>query len=117
MIMDDRDCRVEFVAEVQGTELARDRDGPAVTGSRPGRGSQHIDDMYVVLEIGRRRGPGGQCHDRRPQAIGPVPGSVGAVVAAPVAPVSTEDLDAGRIPVVPEQVGGSLRAVELDGGP
>src|SRR5262249_53005884 len=97
--------RVEVVTEVQGAELTGDRSGPAVVCRRPDRSGQDVDDVDVVFEVDGGRAARGQCQHRLAKAVGPVPGWIRAGVAAPMAPVSPEHLNARGIPVVPEQVG------------
>src|SRR5258708_26845057 len=70
-----------------------------------------------MVEVGGGRGPGGRGHHRLAEPVGPVPGWVRAGVTAPVTPLGPEDLDAGGVPVVPEEVGGSLRSVEFHSRP
>src|SRR5262252_1608649 len=117
VVVDQGSGGVEGVSEVQGAELAGDRGGTAVACRGLDGGSQDIDDVNVMLEVGGGRASRGQCQHRLAKAVGPVPGSIRTVVAAPMAPVSPQYLDAGGIPVVPEQVGGSLGPVQLDRGP
>src|SRR5258706_11624120 len=91
--------------------------GRAVVGGGAGGSAQHIEKVDVMVKVDGGRGPCGQRHHRLSESVGPVPGWVGAGVTTPVTPLGPEDLDAGGVPVVPEQVGGSLRSVEFHSRP
>src|SRR5258707_1757893 len=117
VVVDQGNRGVKGVGEIERAELAGNRHGPAVVRRRLGGSAQDIDDMDIMVEVGRGRASGGQRHHRLPEPVGPVPGWIPAGVTAPVTPLRPEDLDAGGVPVVPEQVGGTLRSVELHSRP
>src|SRR4051794_24565628 len=97
--------------ESRRREARADRDGAALARSNAG-GADDVEDVHVERGIGERCASVPQGGHGLAQAVGPAPGGVVRLANDPAPGILAPPFDALRIPVVPEQVGGALRAVE-----
>ena len=93
-----------------------DRHGAPLARGDPRR-LDDVEQVQIVRAAGERRAVLAQAGHELAQAVAPQPRRIERVVRLPEGRAVAPQLVAGRIPVVAEQVGRALGAVDLERGP